>query len=94
MKLLVRMPAQVTAACVLLPTFSKNGLKMEKFQYISAEDKICNANQHVNLPLKVHLDLVNRSTNTVFSIRKKQELYFVTTLNEGTGELKVKYRKT
>ena len=70
MKLLVRRPEQIIAACVLLPTVSKNGPRMESFQYISANNNICNANQPINLQWNVHFDLVNRSTNTVFSKSK------------------------
>ena len=94
MKLLVRIPEQIIAACVLLPTLDKNGLRMASNQYISADNNICNTNLPINLPWKVHFDLVNRSTNTVFSICKKQELCFLTTLNKGMEELKVKYTKT
>ena len=32
MKLGVRMPEQIIAACVLLPTLSKNGLKLKSLQ--------------------------------------------------------------
>ena len=74
MKLSVRMPQQIIAACVLLPT-------------------LCNASQLINLPWKIHFELVNRSMNTVFSICKRQELCFLTISTEGMEELKVKYRK-
>ena len=36
MKLSVRLPEQIIAECLLLPTLCKNGLGMESFQYISA----------------------------------------------------------
>ena len=57
---------------------------MESFQYISADKHICNANQPVNLPWKIHFDLVNRSTSgVILTIHKKQELCIIITLNEG-----------
>ena len=93
MKLSVHLPEKITAAWVLLPTLSKNGLSMEDFRYISADNNIHNANQPINLPWKIHSELVNRRVNTVFLIRQKQELCFLTTLNEGMNELKVKYVK-
>ena len=58
---------------------------MESFQYISANNNICNVSQLINLLWKVHFELVNRNTNTIF---------FLTTLNDGVEELKVKYTKT
>ena len=95
MKVAVRMPEQIVAACVLLPMLSKNGLKLESFQYISAGKNFCNANQPVNLPWRIHFDLVNRSTEGAIStICKNQELCFITTLNKGVDKLKVKYTKT
>ena len=94
MKLPVRIPEEIIAACVLLPTLCTNGLCMESFQYISANNNTCNASQPINLPWKVHFELVNRSTNTIFSICKRQGLCFLTTLNDGVEQLKVKYTKT
>ena len=38
MKLPVRIPEEIIAACVLLPTLCTNGLCMESFQYISANN--------------------------------------------------------
>ena len=94
MKLSVRLPEQTIGACVLLLTLCKHRLCIESFQYISADNNICNANQPIMLPWKIHFELVNRSTNTVFSICKRQELSFLATLNDGAEELKVKYTKT
>ena len=75
-KLSVCMAKQIILSCVFLPTLSKNGLRMESFHYISADSNICNASQ----PWEVHFELVNRSANTVFSIRKTEELCFLTAL--------------
>ena len=95
MKVAVQMPEEIVAVGTLLPTLSKNGLKLENFQYISADNNICNANQPVKLPWKIHFDSVNRSTSgAIFTIFKNQELMFITTLNEGMDKLKVKYTKS
>ena len=87
------MPEQIIAASILLPTLSKNGLRMESFQQILAGNNISNANQPIKLPRKVHFDLFNRNTNTVFSICKNK-FCFLTTLNERMEQLRVKYTKT
>ena len=52
MKLCVCMPEKIIAACALLPTLSINGLRMESFQYISADN---NNYQSINLIWKLHL---------------------------------------
>ena len=72
MKLSVCLPKEIIAAFILLPTLCKNGFCMESFQYMSADDNICNASQPINLPWKIHFELVNRSTKTVFSICKRK----------------------
>lgn len=72
MKLYVRLPDQIITTCVLLLSFSKNGLRLEKCQYIS-DNNINNLNLLIN---------VSKSIET-FSIGKKQEISFITTLNEG-----------
>ena len=73
---------------------AKIELRLESFQYISADKNICNTNQPTNLPWKIHFDLVNRSAGGgIFTIHKKQELCFMATLNEGMDKLKVKFTK-
>ena len=52
MKLCVCIPEQIIAACVLLPTLSINGLRMESFQYISRDNNNC---QSINLIWKLNL---------------------------------------
>ena len=94
MKLSIRRPEQIVTCCTLLPAFSKNGLKLENCQYISTDNNIINFNQPINLPWKLQLDLVHRSMNTTFLIRKKQKLAFIVPLNEGLEQLNVKYTKT
>ena len=85
------MPEQIVAAC---DSFT-NRLKLESFQYISADNNIFNSNQPVNLPWRIHFDLVNRSAEgAIFTISKNQALCFLTTLNKGMDKLKVKYTKS
>ena len=94
MKLSIRLSNQIVSAILILPTLSKNGLKLENCQYISEDNNINNLNQLIKFPWKLQFELVNRNMNTVFSIRTKQEIGFITTLNKGLEKLEVKYSKT
>ena len=87
-------PNQIIFGCTLLPTFYENGLKLENCFYISADKNTKNLNQPIILPWKFQFKLVNRSINTTFLIRKRQEIAYNTSLNKGMDELKVKYTKT
>ena len=93
MKLSIRPPNQIIFGYTLLSIFCKNGLKLENCFHISAENNTMNLNQPINLPWKLQVELVNRRSNTTFSIRKRQEVGYITSLNEGLGKLKVKYTK-
>ena len=93
MKLSIHPPNQIIFGCTLLSVFCKNGLKLENCFHISADNNTMNLNQPINLPSKLQLELVNRRSNTTFSIRKRQEVGFITSLNEGLDKLKVKYTK-
>ena len=86
-------PNQIIFGCTLLPIFCKNGLKLENCFHISADNNTMNLNQPINLPWKLQFKLVNRSLKATFSIRKRQEIVYITSLNEGLDELKVKYTK-
>ena len=68
MKLSIRLPEQIVTTCILLPSFSKNGLKLENCQYISADNNVINLNQPINLPWKLQFELVNRSMNNLFNM--------------------------
>ena len=94
MKLSIRLQEQIVTTCILLPSFSKNGLKLENCQYISADNNLINLNQPINLPWKLQFKLVSRSKNTIFSICKRQEIGYIVPLNEEIEQLKVKYTKT
>ena len=87
MKVSIRLPNEIITTCVLLPPFSKNELKLQNCQYISVDNNINNLNKPINLPWNLQLELVIRNMNTVFSIRKKQEIGFITTLNEELEQL-------
>ena len=93
MKLSIRPPNQIIFGYTLLSIFCKNGLKLENCFHISAENNTMNLNQPINIPWKLQVELVNRRSNTTFSIGKRQEVGYITSLNEGLGKLKVKYTK-
>ena len=89
MNVAVRMLEQIDAVSILLPTLSKNGLKLESFQYISADNNVCNnANQPVSLPWRMHFDFVIRNAEgTFFTICKNQALCFITALKSQVYEI-------
>ena len=89
MKVSIRPPNQNIFGCTLLPTSCENGLKLKYCFYIAADDNTNNLNQPINLPWKLQFELVNRSLNTTFLICKRQEIAYVTPLNEELDELKV-----
>ena len=91
MKVLIFPPNQIIFGCTLLPTFCENGLKLENSFYILTDNNTNNLNQPINLPWRLQFELVNRSINTTFLIRKRKEIGYVTSLNKGLDELKVKY---
>ena len=93
MKLSIRPRNQIIFGCTLLPIFCENGLKLESYFHISADNNTMNLNQPIYLPWNLQLELVNRSLNTTFSILKRQEVGYIISLNEGLDELKVKYTK-
>ena len=88
MKLSVHLPDQIVAVCILLPLFSKNGLKLENCQYISSDNNINNLNQPINLPWKLRLELANGNMNTVFSIREKKKLFFFHDIKQRVTRIK------
>ena len=83
MKIAIWMPEKIVGVSALLPTLSKNGLKLENFQYILADNNICNAYQLVTLPWKIHIDLAHRSMSRVIFM-----------LSEGKDKLNVNYTKS
>ena len=93
MKSSISPPNQIIFSCTLLPIFCENGLKLENYFHTSADNNTMNLNQPINVPWNLQLELVNRSLNTTFSVRKRQEIGYIISLNEGLDELKVKYTK-
>ena len=93
MKVSIYLANQIFFACTLLPTCCKNGLKLESCFYNSAGDNTNNLNQPINLPWKLQFKLVNRSLNTTLLICKRKQIAYITSINEGLNELKVKYTK-
>ena len=71
MKLSICLPKEIIAAFILLPTLCKNGLCMESFQYMLADDNICNASQPINLPWKIHFELVNAKESNSVSLQSR-----------------------
>ena len=94
MKLSIRPPNQIIFRCSLLPTFCESRFKLENCFYISADNNTNTLDQPISLPWKLQFELVNRSINTAFLICKRQEIAYITSLNEGVDELRVKYTKT
>ena len=91
MKLSVHTYEQIIPACILLPMLTKNRLCMESYQYMSSnnnKNSICNASQPINLPWKVHFELVNRTTNTVFFKMQRTRTQFPHNFNRWSGRIK------
>ena len=88
MKLSICLPEQIIKCCTLLPTFHKNGLKLENCQYISTDNNIINFNQPINLPWKLKMYLVNRSMNATFLKRKKTRISFYRTIKQRIRTIK------
>ena len=91
MKLSVRTYEQIIPACILLPMLTKNRLCMESYQYMSSnnnKNSIYNASQPINLPWKVHFELVNRTANTVFFKMQRTRTQFLHNFNRWSGRIK------
>ena len=72
MKLSIHTLEQIITACIVLTTLTKNVVCKESYQHMSSnnnKNSICNDYLLVNRPWKIiHFELINGSTNTVFSI--------------------------
>ena len=71
MKLSIHTLEQIITACIVLTTLTKNRVCMESYQHMSSnnnKNSICNEYLLLKSPWKIHFELINRSTNTVFSI--------------------------
>ena len=89
------MQKNIVGSCTLLQTFNENGIKLLNSQHISSEANICiNQNypdqQRDNLlpPWILTLEIFNRNMNTIFQLKKNQEIGFFVILNKRRGRNK------
>ena len=105
MKLKIRMHKNIVGSCTLLQTFDKNGIKLLNSQHISSEANIAiNQNYPDNdqqqrrdddlpPPWILTLEIFNRNMNTIFQLRRKQEIGFFVILNDEGEEIRHRYKK-
>ena len=89
MKLKMRMQKNIVGSCTLLQTFDEYGIKLLNLQHISSEANIainqnCPDQQREDLPppWTLTLEVFNRNMNTIFQLKKKQEIGFFVILND------------
>ena len=85
---------------MLLQTFDENGIKLLNLQHTSSVANIAiNQNypdqQRDDLPPPwiLTLEIFNRNMNTIFQLKKKQEIGFFVILNDGAEEIRHRYKK-
>ena len=85
---------------MLWQTFDENGIKLLNSQHVSLEANIViNQNypdqQRDDLPPPwiLTLEIFNRNMNTIFQLKKKQEIGFFVILNDGAEEIRHRYKK-
>ena len=66
MRLKIRLQKNLVGCCVLVETFSDNGLKLLNWQHISSESNTASLNQHIDLPWNLVLEVFNRNMNNIF----------------------------
>ena len=92
MKIAVTLPQNITANCILLPSFKRERLHLQNNHYISKESDLANLNQPVNLPCKIYFELLNANTNdTTLRIRKRDPIGFFMPINKGTEQVETKW---
>ena len=94
MKVKSRLPNNFLGVCILLPSLSRNNIKLLNSFHIATEGVIANQNQPIDLPYLLALEIKNQDMNMTVQLRKKQEVAFFTLLNEGTEEIRHKFIKT
>ena len=94
------MQKNIVGSCTLLQTFNENGIKLLNSQHISSEANICiNQNcpdqQRDDLlpPWILTLEIFHRNMNTIFQLKKKQEIGSFVILNNGGEEIRHRYKK-
>ena len=100
MKLKIRMQKNIVGSCTLLQTFDEYGIKLLNSQHISSEANIsinqnCPDQQREDLPPPwiLTLEVFNRNMNTIFQLKKTQEVGFFVILNDGEEEIRYIYKK-
>ena len=100
MKLKIKMQKSIVCSCTLLQTFHENGIKLLNSQHISSDANIAiNQNypdqQRDDFPPPWILTLIifNRNMNTIFQLKKTQEIGFFVILNDGGEEIRHRYKK-
>ena len=102
MKLKIRIQKNIVGSCMLLQIFDKNGIKLLNSQRISSEANIAinqnysdNDQQRDELlpPWILTLEIFNRNMNTIFQLKRKQEIGFFVILNNGGEEIRHRYKK-
>ena len=100
MKLKIRMQKNIVGSCTLLQTFDEYGIKLLNSQHISSEANIsinqnCPDQQREDLPPPwiLTLEVFNRNMNTIFQLKKTQEIGFFVILNDGEEEIRYIYKK-
>ena len=85
MKLKIRMQKSIVGSCTLLQTFDENGIKLLNSQHISSEANIAinqnypdqQRNDDLPPPRILTLEIFNRNMNTIFQLKKTQEIGFL-----------------
>ena len=93
MKIKVRLLSGLVGCCTLLPTLSDNRIKLLNLQHISSESNTVSLNQPVDLPWFLTLEVFNRNLNSIFQLRKVQEVGYFHILNDRGEEIRHVYKK-
>ena len=97
MKLKIRLQRNIVGCCKLVKTFSENGIKLMNSQYISTDSNFSQQQNYIgrdNLPpWNLSLEIFNRNMNSIFQVRKNQEMGFFVIINERGEEIRHMYKK-
>ena len=100
MKRKIRMQKNIVGSCSLLQRFDENGIKLLNSQQMSSEVNIA-INQNypdqqrddLSPPWILTLEIFNRNMNTIFQLKKKQEIGFIVILNDGWEEIRHRFKE-
>ena len=99
MKLKLKFSKNIVGTCVLLQTFSNHGLQLLNSNTIAQSENNKIMQNYLNqnddhLPSWfLSFELFNRSLNTVFQIRKRQEIGYFMILNDAGKEIRHNFKK-